>query len=58
MVPIKGIRQQVISVNHESAFSGHLGAKKQKLEYSKTSFDQDYTRTSLDSAICVMCAKE
>ena len=30
------LRQQVMSVNHESAFtcSGHLGVKKQKLEYS------------------------
>ena len=24
----KGLRQQVLSVNHKSAFSGHLGAKK------------------------------
>ena len=27
LVP-KGLRPQVMSVNHESAFSGHLGAKK------------------------------
>ena len=28
LVVLKGLQQQVISVNHESAFSGHLGAKK------------------------------
>ena len=28
LVVPKGLRQQVMSVNHESAFSGHLGAKK------------------------------
>ena len=27
LVVPKGLRQQVMSVNHESAFSGHLGAK-------------------------------
>ena len=47
LVVPKGLRQQVMSVNHKSAFNGHLGAKKQKLEYFQTSFDQDYARTSL-----------
>ena len=28
LVVSKGLRQQVMSVNHESALSGHLGAKK------------------------------
>ena len=28
LVVPKGHRQKVMSVNHESAFSGHLGAKK------------------------------
>ena len=28
LVVFKGLRQQVMFVNHESAFSGHLGAKK------------------------------
>ena len=28
LVVPKGLRQQVMFVNHESAFSGHLGAKK------------------------------
>ena len=28
LVVPKGLRQQVMSVNHESAFSGHLGVKK------------------------------
>ena len=27
LVVPKGLRQQVMSVDHESAFSGHLGAK-------------------------------
>ena len=53
----KRFQQQVMSVNHESEFSGHLGAKKQ-LEYFQTSFGQDYARMSLDSAVPVMCAKE
>ena len=39
----KGLRQQVMSVNHESEFSGHLGAK---------------TGLHQDSAVPVMCAKE
>ena len=28
LVVAKGLQQQVMSVNHESAFSGHLGMKK------------------------------
>ena len=28
LVVPKGLRQQIMSVNHKSAFSGHLGAKK------------------------------
>ena len=28
LVVLKGLRQQIMSVNHESAFSGHLAAKK------------------------------
>ena len=35
-----------------------LGAKITKVEYSRTSFGQDYARTSLDSAVPVMCAIE
>ena len=56
LVVNKGLRQQVMSVDQESAFSGPLGAK--KLEYSRTTFGQDYARTSLDSDVPVMCTKE
>ena len=58
LVAPKGLRQQVMSVNHKSGFSGHLGAKKTEVRILRTSFGQDYTRTSLDSAVPVMCAKE
>ena len=57
LVP-KGLRQQVMSVNHESEFSGHLGAKKTEVRLLPNFFGQKYARTSLDSAIPVMCAKE
>ena len=32
LVVPKGLRQQVMSVNHESAFIGHLGAKKTEVK--------------------------
>ena len=41
----------MMSVNHESAFGGYLGAK-------STSFGQENTRTSLDFDIAVVCGKE
>ena len=52
LVVPKGLQQQVMTVNHESAFSGHLGAKKmqrskEELEYSRTSSSQDYATVSL-----------
>ena len=51
VVPM-GLQILVKSVNHGSSFSGHL-------EATKTEFrGQNYARTSLDSAIPVMCAKE
>ena len=58
LVVPKGLRQQVMFVNHESAFSGHLGAKKTEVRILRTSLGQGYARTSLDSAVPVMCAKE
>ena len=47
----KGLQQQVMSLNHESAFDGHLGQRRQKLEYSSPSFGQDYARISLGSTV-------
>ena len=38
LVVPKGLRQQVMSVNHESAFSGHLGAKKTEVRILPNSF--------------------
>ena len=59
LVVPKELRRQVMSVNHESAFSGHLqGQRRQKSEYSRTSFGQDYARTSSGSVAPVMCARE
>ena len=58
LVVPKELRRQVMSVNHESAFSGHLGQRRQKSEYSRTSFGQDYARTSSDFVAPVMCARE
>ena len=50
LVVSKWLRQQVMSVNHESAFSGHLGAKMTEVRiYTRTSFGQDYARMTLDS---------
>ena len=54
----KGFQQQVMSVNHESVFSAHLRAKKTECRILPNFFCPDYARTSLDSAIPVMCAKE
>ena len=54
----KELRRQVMSVNHESAFSGHLGQRKQKSEYSRTSFGQDYVRTSSGFVVPATCARE
>ena len=41
VVAPKGLRQQVMSVNHESVFGGQPGERRQKLAYSRTSFGQD-----------------
>ena len=54
----KGLQQHMMSVNHESAFSGHLGAKKTEVRILPNFFGQDYGRASLDSATGVICAKE
>ena len=53
----KELRRQVMSVNHESAFSGHLGAKKTEVN-SRTSFGQDYARTSSGFVVPAMYARE
>ena len=58
LVVPKELRRQVMSVNHESAFSLHLGQRRQKSEYSRTSFGQDYARTSSGSVAPVMYARE
>ena len=58
LVVPKELRRQVMSVNHESAFSGHLGAKKTEVRILPTSFGQDYARTSSGFVIPVMCARE
>ena len=59
LVVPKGIRQPAMSVNHEPAFSGHLGAQETEVRIEvRTSFGQDYARTLLDSAVPVMCANE
>ena len=58
LVVPKELRRQVMSVNHESAISGHLGQSRQKSEYSQTSFGQRYSRTSSGFAIPAMCARE
>ena len=58
----KGLQQQVMSVNHDSAFSGHPRAKKTEVKCSRTSSGQDYARTSLGFAFIiafyVLCARE
>ena len=46
-----------MSVNHESAFSRNQGQRRQKLEYSQTSFGQDWARTS-GFAGPAMCAND
>ena len=45
-------------MNHESAFSGYLAANKTEDRILPNFFWQDYARTSLDSAVPVMRAKE
>ena len=40
LVVPKGLRRQVMSVNHESAFSGHLGAKKTEVRMLSNFFWQ------------------
>ena len=58
LVVPKELRRQVMSVNHESAISGHLEQRRQKSEYSQTFFGQHYSRTSSGFAIPAMCARE
>ena len=57
LVDSKGLQQQVMSVNHESAFSGHLGAKKTEVQILLNFFWPGLCWSSLDSAIPVLCAK-
>ena len=54
----KEISRQVTSVNHESAFSGHLGAKKTEVRILPNFFGQDYARTSSGFVAPVMYARE
>ena len=58
LVVPKGLQRQVMSVNHESVFGGHLRARRQKFEYSRTSFGQDYVWTSLGFAVPAMWASQ
>ena len=58
LVVPKGLRQQVMSLNHKSAFSGHPGATKTEVRILPNFFDQNYANMSLGSAVTVMCAKE
>ena len=52
----KGIEQQLMSVNHESAISGHLGAKKTEVRMLTKFFCpglcQDVTRFCPSSDVC------
>ena len=57
LVVLKGLQQQVISVNHESAFSGHLGAKKTEVRIL-TELILARIMPRLQSAVPVICAKE
>ena len=58
LVVPKGLRQQVMSVNHISAFIGHLGAKKTEVRILKNFFWSGLRQDILDSAVPVMYAKE
>ena len=57
LVVPKGPQQRVMSVNNESVFSGHLGAKITEVRILPN-FSQDYARMLLDSAVTVMFVKE
>ena len=56
LVVPKRLGQQVMSVNHKLAFSGHLGAKKTEVRILPNFFWPGLVKMSLDSAIPVMCA--
>ena len=57
-----GLRQQVISVNHESAFSGHLGAKKTEVRILPNFFwpglRQDVIRFCRSCDVCQRSVKK
>ena len=55
LVVPKRLGQQVMSVNHKLAFSGHLGAKKTEVRILPNFFWSGLVKMSLDS-IPVMCA--
>ena len=57
LVVLKGLRQQVMSVNHKSAFNGHLVAKKTEVRILPNFFwpelRQDIIRFCRSSDVCV-----
>ena len=58
LVVPKELRQQDMSVNHESAFSDHLGVKKTEVRILPNFFWPGRCQAALDSGVPVMCAKE
>ena len=58
----KAVRQQVMSVNHESAFSGHLGAKKTEvrilLNFFWPGLRQDLIRWCRSCDVCQRTIKK
>ena len=62
LVVPKGLRQQVLSVNHESAFSGHLGAKKTEvrilLNFFWPGLCQDIIRFCRSCDVCQRTVKK
>ena len=62
LVVPKGLRQYVMSVNHESAFSGHLGAKKTEVRILSNLFwpglCKDVTRFCRSCDVCQRTVKK
>ena len=62
LVVLKGLRQQVMSVNHESAFSGHLGAKKTEIRilanFFRTGLRRDVIRFCPSCDVCQRTVKK
>ena len=55
LVVPKGIRQQVMSVNHELAFSGHLGAKKTEVRILPNFFWPGLHQDVIRIRFCLSC---